>query len=121
MLSYVARYCWTCHECQQRSTTHPKITLSPTYVNTILHKFNMDRVHMPVSNGFKYIMDLWDDLSGWLDAKMLHKATSKNVTKFLFEDIMCQFGCILQITTDNGAEFDRLVQTMADEYNVLIA
>jgi Integrase zinc binding domain len=121
MLSYVAWYCWTCHECQQRSTTHPKITLSLTYVNTILHKFNMDTVHMLVSNGFKYIVDLQDNLSGWLEAKMLCKATSKNVTKFLFKDIMCQFGCVLQITMDNGVEFDGLVQAMVDEYNVPIA
>jgi Integrase core domain len=81
----------------------------------------MDMVHMPASSGFKYIVDLWDDLSRWLEAKMLCKATSKNVTKFLFKDVMCWFGCILQITTDNGMEFDRLVQTMADEYNVPIA
>jgi IS30 family transposase len=121
MLSYVAWYCQTCHECQQRSTTCPKITLSPTYINTILHKFNMDMVHMPVSNRFKYIVDLWDDLSRWLEAKMSCKATSKHVTKFLFKDIMCQFRCILQITMDNSAEFYRLVQAMVDEYNVPIA
>jgi hypothetical protein len=121
MLTYVARYCRTCHECQRRSSTRPKITLSPTYVNTILRKFNMDTVHMPSSGGFKYIVDLRDDLSGWLEAKMLRSATSKNVAKFLFEDVMCRFGCVLQITTDNGGEFDGVVQALADEYNVPIA
>ena len=36
MWTQVAWYCRTCHECQQRSATRPKITLSPTYVHTIL-------------------------------------------------------------------------------------
>ena len=76
---------------------------------------------MPISGGFKYIVDLRDDLSGWLEARMLRNANSKNVAKFLFEDVMCRFGCILQLTTDNGAEFEGLVQTMADIYNVPIA
>jgi len=121
MLSYVARYIRTCHECQRRSSARPKLTLSPTYVHTILRKFNMDTVHMPTSGGFKYIVDLRDDLSGWLEAKMLTRATSKNIAKFLFEDVMCRFGCILQLTTDNGSEFAGVVQELADRYNVPIA
>jgi hypothetical protein len=121
MLAFVAKYCRTCHECQRRSSSRPKLALSPTYVHTILRKFNMDTVHMPTSGGYKYIVDLRDDLSGWLEAKMLVKATSKNVAKFLFEDVMCRFGCVLQLTTDNGGEFDGIVQVLADEYNVPIA
>jgi Integrase zinc binding domain/Integrase core domain len=120
MMAQVAWYCRTCHECQRRSASHPKITLSPTHVHTILRKFNMDTVHMPLSHGFKYIVDLRDDLSGWLEAIMLQKATSKNIAKFLFEDVMCRFGCILQLTTDNGSEFEGIVQVMADKYNVPI-
>jgi len=121
MLSYIASFIRTCHECQRRSSVRPKLTLSPTYVHTILRKFNMDTVHMPTSGAYKFIVDLRDDLSGWLEAKMLTKATSKNIARFLFEDVMCRFGCILQITTDNGAEFDGVVQALADEYNVPIA
>jgi hypothetical protein len=120
MLVYVARYCRTCHECQRRSSSRPKLMLSPTYVHTILRKFNMDTIHMPPSSGYKFIVDLRDDLSGWLEAKMLSKATSKNIAKFLFEDVMCRFGCVLQLTTDNGTEFDGVVQVLADEYNVPI-
>jgi Integrase core domain len=80
----------------------------------------MDTVHMPLSHGFKYIVDLRDDLSGWLETRMLQKATSKNIAKFLFEDVMCRFGCILQFTMDNGSEFEGIVQVMADKYNVPI-
>ena len=73
----VQEYCKTCHECQMRSPYREKIPIGPTYIRTILREFGADTVHMPLGkNGFKYIVDLRDKFSGWLEAKALKKADS---------------------------------------------
>jgi hypothetical protein len=57
----------------------------------------LDAIHMPKASGYNYIVDARDDLSGWLEARMLHNKSSKATAKFIFEDIMCRYGCIPQI------------------------
>ena len=118
MFTFVEWYCQTCHECQVRSNYRPKIPIRPTYVRTILKKFALDTVHMPKSRKYNYIVDARDDLSGWLEARMLYDKSSIGIAKFIFEDIMCRFGCIPQIITDNGSEFKDAVQTLVKKYNV---
>ena len=69
---YVANYCCTCHECQMCLSYRNKIPIKLTYVQTILHEFAADVVHMPLGKrGLHYIVDLRDKFSGWLKAKVL--------------------------------------------------
>ncbi len=66
---HIATYCHLCHKCQMRSMYHNTIPLQPQYVHTILRWFDADSVHMPArSRGFKYIVDLVDNLTGWVEA-----------------------------------------------------
>ena len=59
--AFVQEYCKTCHECQMHSLYQNKIPIEPTYVQTILHKFSADTVHMPLGKGgYKYVVDLRD-------------------------------------------------------------
>jgi uncharacterized protein (DUF3820 family) len=53
----------------------------------ILHEFGADTVHMPLGKG-RYIVDLHDKFSGWVEAKVLQKATLLNIADFIF-DVMC--------------------------------
>src|SRR5258705_9731588 len=70
----VAAYCRMCHECQMRSTYRNTIPLQPQYVRTILRQFDADSVHMPMGQGGqKYVMDLVDNLTGWVEARALQK------------------------------------------------
>ena len=66
---FIAIYCRSCHECQMRSTYHNTILLQPQYVQTILRRFDADSIHMPArSGGQKYIVDIIDNLTGWVEA-----------------------------------------------------
>jgi hypothetical protein len=122
MFAQIALHCRTCRQCQLRSSYHPKVMIQPTWVPTILRKFNMDLVEMGViSNGYRYIVDMRDDLTGWLEARMLAKKSSDDVAQFIFQDVICRFGCIPQITTDNGTEFKQAVNTLTRRYGNHIA
>src|SRR5260221_6051961 len=94
------------------------ILLQPQYVHTILRHFDADTVHMPTGKGGqKYLVDLVDNLTGWVEARALRKLKSSNIAEFLF-NVMCQFGCIFQLTCDNGTEFKGVVEELMTKYKV---
>ena len=120
MYNFVAQYCQTCHECQLRSTYRNKIPIQPQYTRTLLRRFDIDSVNMPKGkHGFKYVVDLVDNLTGFLEAVKLRRIVSEKIAEFLF-DVMCRYGCIFQLTMDNGSEFKNAVQALMDKYKVPI-
>ena len=83
-------------------------------------RFDIDSVHMPLGKGGqKYVVDLMDNLTGWVEAKALHKLKASHVADFLFE-VMCRFRCIFQLTCDNGSEFKAATEELMNKYKVLI-
>src|SRR5260221_11754011 len=88
-----------------RSTYRNTIPLQPQYIRTILHRFDADSVHMPNGQGGqKYVMDLVDNLTGWVEVQPLRRLKANKIADFFF-DVMCRFGCVFQLTCDNGTEF----------------
>src|SRR5260221_3488579 len=86
---FIAFYCHSCHECQMRLTYRNTIPLQPQYVHMILRHFDADSVHMPArSGGWKYVVDIMDNLTGWVEAQALHKLRALAIAEFLF-NIMC--------------------------------
>jgi hypothetical protein len=78
----------------------------------------MDSVNMPKGkHRYKYTVDLVDNLTGFLEATKLRNISSDKVANFLF-NVMCRYGCIFQLTIDNGSEFKGAVQTLMDKYKV---
>ena len=121
MLTQIALYCRTCRQCQLRSSYHPKVMINPTWVPTVLRKFNLDLVEMGIKSGkYLYIVDIRDDLTGWLEARMLSRKSSEDVAEFLWQDVVCRFGCVPQISTDNGTEFKKAVDILARRYGIKI-
>lgn len=117
LMNQVVAYVRTCKRCQLHLTYYLKIRINPTWVPTVLRKFNMDLVDMGIrSNGYQYIADMHDDLSGWLESRMLTRKTSDDIADFLWQDIICHFGCIPQISTDNRTEFKKAVDTLTRRY-----
>jgi hypothetical protein len=80
----------------------------------------MDSVNMPKGkHRYKYIVDLIDNLTGFLKATKLHNISSEKVADFLF-NVMCHYGCIFQLMIDNGSKFKGAVQLLMDKYKVPI-
>ncbi len=75
---------------------------------------------MPIGKGGqKYIVDLVDNLTGWVEARALRKLKASSIADFLF-DVMCRFGCIFQLTCDNGTEFKGATEELMSRYKVPI-
>jgi len=111
-------YISTCHQCQLRQTT--KIHIPPTvavpaplfwkvYVNTML---------MPPAGGFRYITQARCSLTAWPEWRALRKETGHTLGMFLFEDMLCRWGAVEEIVTDNGMPYVAALDWLADRYGI---
>lgn len=51
-----------------------------------------------------FIVFARDDLSGWVEGWAIDAVNSRNVAKFVYEDVICWHGCPLRIVMDQGTE-----------------
>ncbi|MCO5603228.1 hypothetical protein L7F22_057375 [Adiantum nelumboides] len=57
------------------------------------------------TRGKCYILTAVDYLSRWVEAKPVKQITSKDVAKFVYEDIFCKFGMPLELLSDKDPGF----------------
>ena len=80
-------------------------------------KIYVDVMLMPKARGYRYLVAAHDDLSLAAEGRALKHATSDSLAKFFWEEIICHYGVIAQIVTDNGSEikgaFEKLMQHYA--------
>ncbi|XP_074337256.1 uncharacterized protein LOC141674446 [Apium graveolens] len=61
----------------------------------------------PVASGQrKFIVVALDYFTKWIEAKALDKITTKQITQFFWENVICRYGIPRIIVTDNGKQFD---------------
>jgi hypothetical protein len=108
----------TCLECQRRRTHH--VTLPPTvaYPAPLFRKLYCDTMHMPVANKLKYIVHGRCSLTGWPEWRALRVENAEQIGRWLFEDVLCRWGGVEEIVTDNGPQFIAAATWLASKYGV---
>lgn len=102
----VAYFVRSCIECQKYIQSLPKIPYSITWQAPHLRKFNLDCIHMPTGKlGYNYIVQAIKPIILWNEARKLKMLTARGVASFIYEDIICRFGCVPYLTIDRGSEF----------------
>ena len=108
-------YIKTCHQCQIQSVD--KVVLPPVVATPapLFCKAYINTMHMPKSQGFSYIIQACCSLSAWPEFQMLRTETGRTLGAFIFKEILCHWGGLEEIVTNNGTPFiatlDWLVQT----------
>ncbi len=95
----------TCHMCQIHQTDKWHIPPVVAYPAPLFSKVYIDTFHLPKSNGFKYIVHAHCSMSAYLEFKMLRHENVEGITCFIFEHIICCWGSLREIVTDNGPTF----------------
>jgi len=116
--SDVKWYVQTCHQCQIWQTT--KIRLPPT-VDTpalLFHKVYIDTMFMPPAGGFRYIVQAQCSLTAWPEWRALRVETGRTLGNFIFEEILCRWGAVGEIITDNGTAYIAALEWLADKYGI---
>ncbi|KAI0038720.1 hypothetical protein FA95DRAFT_1460105, partial [Auriscalpium vulgare] len=60
---------------------------------------------MPASRGFKYIVQGRCSVSHFPEWRMLRQENAKSLARWIFEDVLCRWGALWEIVTDNGTPY----------------
>jgi len=114
----VTWYIKTCHQCQIRSVD--KVVLPPVVATPapLFRKAHIDTMHMPKSHGLSFIVQARCSLSAWPEFRMLRTETGRTLGAFIFEEILCRWGGLEEIVTDNGTPFVAALDWLAQTYHI---
>ncbi|MCO5605188.1 hypothetical protein L7F22_059368 [Adiantum nelumboides] len=87
----------------------------------VFEKWSIDAIGtLPITaRGKCCILTADDYLSRWAEAKPVKQITSKDVAKFVYEDICCKFGMPLELLLDKGPSFrGELVDYLCEKLHV---
>ncbi|GBG86407.1 hypothetical protein CBR_g41403 [Chara braunii] len=105
MSKMVIDFCKSCFPCQQRSNIHHLESLNPRYVaeaGTVVH---LDLLVMPPGiNGYRYIFDARDNLTGFVDGCAVRERTGSVLAECI-EEYYLRYPFIQEIVIDRGGEF----------------
>ena len=114
----VEQHIRSCHECQIRSVKKVEIPLTISTPAALFTKIYVDVMLMPKAHGFRYIVAARDDLSLASEGRALRQASAANLAKFFWEEIICRYGAIAQVVTDNGPEVKGAFEELLRRYGI---
>ncbi|SJL13049.1 uncharacterized protein ARMOST_16486 [Armillaria ostoyae] len=112
-------YVSTCHICQECQKTVIKVPPTVSFTPSIFQVLHADTMHMPqASNGHKYIVHGRCTLTSWMEGRTLASKTAQAIGEWLFEEIICRWGCLSLIITDNGKQFKAAIKYLEKKYGI---
>src|SRR5277367_1760875 len=115
----VSWYCKTCHICQTRQKLLVKIPPIVTHTPSIFQVLHADSMHMsPKSNGCGHITHGQCGMTSWMEGRPLKNENGKTIGIWIFEDIICRWGCIVEIVTDNGGPYKAAIAWLEQKYGI---
>ena len=87
-------------------------------ISGLFCKVHLDMMVMPQSASYRYIVQARCALTAYPEWWMLHSENASTLAPFIFEDILCHWGALAEIVTDNGPAFVQALDVLADQYNI---
>jgi hypothetical protein len=75
-------------------------------------------MHMPVFGGYHYIVQGRCSLTYYPEFCKLHSKSAITLSNWIFEDIICCWGLLSEIVTDNGPGFVAAMEYLAKQYHI---
>jgi hypothetical protein len=108
----------TCHQCQVHQMRYHHIPLTVTTPASLFHKAHVDTMYMPCASGYRYIIQARCLLSSYPEHRKLQKENGSMISTFIFEEILCCWGALEEIITDNGPAFVEALNWLAEQYGI---
>ena len=81
-------------------------------------KVYIDTMHLTPSAGYKCIIQAHCSLTHWLEWEMLRQESAKLLAHFILNNIIYQWGTLLEIVTDNRAPFVKAMDYSAKMFHI---
>ena len=75
-------------------------------------------MHLPLSGSYKYIVQGCCSLMYYPEFRMLQSETAKMIGDWIYKDILCRWGSLHKIVTDNGTVFLGALTYLSKRYHV---
>ena len=111
-------YVRTCHECQVRQTKYFHIPPVVPHVPSLFRKVHIDTFLMPKQGSYKHVIHARCALSSWPEARATTVETGVAIADFLFKEILCRWGAIEELVTDNGSPYIAAANILAERYGI---
>jgi hypothetical protein len=108
----------TCHQCQVCQMCHHHIPLTVATPASLYRKAHVDTMYMPHAAGYRYIVQAHCSLSSYPEHRKLCKENGSTIGAFIFEEILCCWGALEEIITDNGPAFVEALNWLAEQYRI---
>ncbi|KAJ8463434.1 hypothetical protein ONZ45_g17581 [Pleurotus djamor] len=108
----------SCHECQIRLPFKLHIPPTPTIPLSLMRRVHIDTMLMPVANKFKYLVQARCSLTGYPEWRALRRETAETLGLFIFQEILCRWGAVEELVTDNGTAFVKALDYLAEKYRI---
>ena len=105
----------TCHQCQIQLTEKVIILLVISMLAPLFQKAHIDTMFMSLVQGFQYIVQAWCSLITWPEWRKLKKENGWTLGAFIFEEILCRWGGVEEIVTDNGPAMLAALEWLSEE------
>jgi hypothetical protein len=118
MLGDIAWFVRSCHMCQVRQTRQvliPPVVATPA---PLFAKVYIDTMHMPASGGYSYIVQGRCSLTTYPEFRVLRKESAKTLGDWIYEDLLCRWGSLREIVSDNGSVFLKALAYLAKRYHI---
>jgi transposase InsO family protein len=84
----------------------------------LFRKVYVDTMVMPLALGFRYITQARCSLTAWPEWRPLRAETGRTLGAFLFEEVLCRWGAVEEIVSDNGTPYVAALDWLADRYGI---
>ena len=78
----------------------------------------MDTMHLPRSGGHSYIVQGHCSLTHYPECRTLRRETAQALGDWIFQDIICRWGTLVKIVSDNGKPFVAALGYLEKKYHV---
>ena len=118
LFSNIKHHVSTCHACQIRSTKKTEVPITISSPPTIFTKIYVDVLYMPKAGKFRYIVIARDDLSRAAEGRALPSLKARLMANFFWEEIICRYGAVGEVITDNGPEVSAAFSNLLERYGI---
>ena len=111
-------YTKTCHECQVRQTEYFYIPPVVPEVPSLFRKAHIDTFLMPKAGSYRYVLHARDALTSYPEGRATTSDSGRVIADFIFQDILCRWGALEEIVTDNGTAYIAALDILASRYGI---
>ena len=108
----------TCHECQIRQTEYFLIPPMVPDVPSLFNKAHIDTFLMPKIGNYRYVIHARCAMTSYPEGRATTTNSHSVIADFIFQDILCRWGALAELITDNGPAYIAALDLLADRYGI---